>query len=272
MKDDTEHETQKPSAKKAVRLSDRDLKILRHVAKFRMTTQDALHARFFAGQQRDAVKSTLRRLCGRGSAGYFLKSEPLDARRVYYRLTTRATNLLGIAEDVARPLGIQSRIRRYAILWLMCIDDSAVRNPFNLRQFPEHFSVVADRLPRSHFYIEELPGDKTQLGFAVVDTGRHRQRVFRNTFSTMKRFLERGWLDDFIAARCFELSVLTLTDTARDAIDLQLGKYLHRTLAEPLLRLGVGQDAPLPFTIRVHVVPGLLDVIPDGICQERMTR
>ncbi|NLX54253.1 MAG: hypothetical protein GXY58_03985, partial [Planctomycetaceae bacterium] len=223
------------------------------------------------GQQRDAVKSTLRRLCGRGSAGYFLKSEPLDARRVYYRLTTRATNLLGIADDVARPLGIQARIRRYAILWLMCIDDSAVRNPFNLRQFPEHFSVVADRLPRSHFYIEELPGDKTQLGFAVVDTGRHRQRVFRNTFTTMKRFLERGWLDDFIAARCFELSVLTLTDTARDAIDLQLGKYLHRTLAEPLLRLGVGQDAPLPFTIRVHVVPGLLEVIPDGICQ-RMTR
>jgi hypothetical protein len=88
----------------------------------------------------------------------------------------------------------------------------------------------------------------------------------------MKRFLERGWLDDFIAARCFELSVLTLTDTARDAINLQLGKYLHRTLAEPLLRLGVSQDAPLPFKIRVHVVSGVLEVIPDGICQERMTR
>ena len=112
------------------------------------------------------------------------------------------------------------------------------------------------------------PGDKTQLGFAVVDTGRHRQRVFRNTFTTMKRFLERGWLDVPIAARCFELSVLTLTDTARDAINLQLAKYLHRRLAEPLLRLGIGQGAPLPFAIRVHVVPGMLDVIPDGSSQK----
>jgi hypothetical protein len=43
-----------------------------------------------------------------------------------------------------------------------------------------------------------------------------------------------------------------LTDTARDAIDLQLGKYLHRTLAEPLLRLGVGQGAPLPFAHGGH--------------------
>jgi hypothetical protein len=73
-----------------------------------------------------------------------------------------------------------------------------------------------------------------------------------NTFTTMKRFLESGWLDVPIAARCFELSVLTLTDTARDAIDLQLGKYLLRTLAEPLLRLGVGQDAPLPFAHGGH--------------------
>ena len=67
------------------------------------------------------------------------------------------------------------------------------------------------------------------------------------------------------------IEVAAAVRAARDAIDLQLGKYLHRTLAEPLLRLGVGQDAPLPFTIRVHVVPGLLEVIPDGICQ-RMTR
>ena len=139
----------KPSAKKRLRIRKRDMQILQHVAKFRMTTQDALHARFFAGQQRDAVKSTLRRLCGAGPQGYFLKAEPLDARRVYYRLTPRATQLLGLADDLARPLGIQARIRRYAILWLMCIDDSAVRVPFNLRDFPDHFPIAADRLPRS---------------------------------------------------------------------------------------------------------------------------
>ena len=268
MNNENEPMPRKPSAKKRLRIRKRDMQILQHVAKFRMTTQDALHARFFAGQQRDAVKSTLRRLCGAGPQGYFLKAEPLDARRVYYRLTPRATQVLGLADDLARPLGIQARIRRYAILWLMCIDDSAVRVPFNLRDFPDHFPIAADRLPRSNFYIEDQPGGATRLGFSVVDTGRHRQRVFRNTATTMKRFLEKGWIDAFITSRCFELSVLTLTDTARDAIESELAQYLRRTLADQLCRFGVGQDTPLPFSIRVHVVPGLLDVIPDGANQE----
>jgi len=180
----------------------------------------------------------------------------------------RATRLLGKTDELARALGIQARIRRYAILWLMCIDDSAVRTPFNLQNFPDLFPVDGDRLPRSHFYIEEQPTSTTRLGFAVVDTGRHRQRVFRNSFTAMNRFLQRGWLDQFITSRCFDLSILTLTDTARNAIELGLAGYLRRTLAEQLLRFGIGNDAPLPISIHVHVVPGLLDVIPDGAIQK----
>ncbi len=38
-----------------------------------------------------------------------------------------------------------------------------------------------------------------------------------------------------------------LTDTARDAIHPQLGKTLHRRMAKPFLRPGIGQGAPLPF-------------------------
>jgi hypothetical protein len=229
-----------------------------------MTTQEALHVGLFAGKERDAVKSTLRRLCGSG----YLKSEPLDARRVYYRLTAQATRLLRASEDLARPLGIQARIRRYALLWLMCIDQSASRVPFNLRDFPDQFIVDGDRLPRSHFYIEEKPGEAARLGFAVVDTGRHRQRVFRNSVNAMTRFLDRGWLDDFIASRSFDLSILTLTETARDAIEFGLTKYLRRGLSDRLLRFGVRESDPLPFSTIIHVVPGLIDVIPDGGSQK----
>jgi hypothetical protein len=267
MKNPAQRENRNQSTRRTIQLSDRDMKILRHVARFRMTTQDALHAQFFVGRKRDAVKSTLRRLCGPGGRGYYLKSEPLDAQRVYYRLTTRATQILGNTEDLARPLGIQARIRRYAILWLMCIDDSAVRIPFNLREFPEHFRVHGDRLPRSHFYVEEQARKKARLGFSIIDTGRHRRRVFRNASTSMRRFLEKGWLDEFISARCFDLSILTLTEASREAIELGAAKHLRRTMAEQLVRFGVGRDTPLPFSIHVRVVPGLLSVIPDGVTQ-----
>lgn len=253
---------------KMLRLSDRDMDILRLTAKFRMVTQDALHARQFAGKQRDAVKSTLRRLCGDGPQGFLLKSEPLDARRVYYRLTTRATRLLGISEDSARPLGLQARIRRYAVLWFMCIDDSAKRHPFKLQDFPEYFPVARHRLPRSHFYLEDHPSEETRLGFSVIDTGRHRQRLFRNAASFLNRFIDRGWLDDFIASRCFELSILTLTEPGRSAIELELPRYLRRTMGPRLEHLGNAHNGPLPFSIRVCVVPGLIDVIPDGVSKK----
>jgi hypothetical protein len=242
--------------------------ILRLTAKFRMVTQDALHARHFILNKRDAVKSTLRRLCGDGPQGFLLKSEPLDARRVYYRLTTRATRLLGVSDDLARPLGLQARIRRYAILWFMCIDDSAERQPFKLQDFPEYFPVARHRLPRSHFYLEELSGEVTRLGFSVIDTGRHRQRLFRSAATSLNRFLDRGWLDDFISSGCFELTVLTLTEPGRKAIELELPRYLRRVLGARLKRLAVAHNVPLPFSIRVCVVPGLINVIPDSVSKK----
>ena len=183
-----------------IRLGERDLKILRHVARFRMTTQKALHVQFFDGKNRDAVKSTLRRLCGprpdvrsgsRPRTGY-LHSEQLDARRVYYRLTDRATKLLGVSKDLARPLGIQARIHRYAILWFVCIDRSGHRVPFSPRDFPDTFPASPGRGPRSDFYIEEQSNGETRLGLIIVDSGRHRIRVFRNAADAMDRFLTRS--------------------------------------------------------------------------------
>jgi hypothetical protein len=255
-----------------IQLGDRDLKILRHVARFRMTTQQAVHVKFFAGKHRDAVKSTLRRLCGphldlssksRPRTGY-LQSEQLDARRVYYRLTDRATKLLGVSKDLARPMGIQARIHRYAILWFLCIDRSGTRVPLNPRDFPDSFPACPDRLSRSDFYIEDKKKGETRLGLIIVDSGRHRIRVFRNTANALDRVLSRGWLDDFIASRCFDLTVLTLTKTARRGIELGLQDYLRRVLDAQLSRFSTRPDETLPFSIRIRVVPGLIDVVPDA--------
>jgi hypothetical protein len=117
---------------------------------------------------------------------------------------------------------------------------------------------------RSDFYIEDKKKAGTRLGLIIVDNGRHRIRVFRKAASTLERVLSRGWLDDFIASRCFDLTVLTLTKTARQGIELGLQDYLGRVLDAPLSRFSTRPDETLPFSIRVRVVPGLIDVIPDA--------
>lgn len=252
-----------------IRLGPRDRAILRHVARFRMTTIDALHRTFFAGKRRDAVKSTVRRLCGRARRDGYLHAEPLDARRVYYRLTSRATNLLGLGKDHARPLGLQARIRRYAVLWLLCIEESADRVPMTPRDFPEQFGVAGHRLPRAHFYIEERHGGETRLGYAVVDHGRHPRRIYRNVARTLQRFLRHGWLDEFIAAGAFDVAVLTVSEPKRRSLQRGLEPYLRKVLEPDLSRFGFRRGDPLPLMLSVRVVPGLLEILPDPIDDRR---
>lgn len=270
----TEAQKQKKTRRrprKRIRITERDMNILRHVARFRMTTPEALHAQFFRDKDRDAVKSTLRRLCGparnppHGYARY-LCSEHLDTQRVYYRLTVRATRLLGVPKDLARPLGLQARIRRYATLWFLCVEPSAARVPMNLHDHADTFPVDGERLSRAHFYIEERKDGATRIGFIVVDHGRHRLRVLRNAATAMRRFLSRGWLDEYIAARCFDLTILTLTETARQGIELGLEDYLRRVLSDDISRFNTAASKPLPFSLQTFVVPGLIDLIPGAPC------
>jgi hypothetical protein len=82
----------------------------------------------------------------------------------------------------------------------------------------------------------------------------------------MRRFLSRGWLDEYIAAGCFDLTVLTLTETAQQGIELGLDDYLRRVLSDDIARFSTGTTQSLPFSLQTFVVPGLIDLIPDAQC------
>ena len=87
-----------PNAK--IKLGERDLKILRFVGRFRLSTLDILWKRFFPGQARDAAKSTVRRLLGRGPTYRYLRPQSLDGVRVAYRLTRRGCREIGDRKSV----------------------------------------------------------------------------------------------------------------------------------------------------------------------------
>ncbi len=280
--------------------------ILSHTAQsLGATTIGALQRQpFFAGKTRAAVKSAVRRLCGT-SKRYrqpprryrYLAPEPLDERRVIYRLTPRATRLLGVSDYLAKPLGLQARIRRYALIWFLCIegtvdnpqgvwdaerdtddrcptDESAAssiapcrRVPFSPRDFPAQFDVARHHAPRKNFYVEQAAEGRTRIGFIVLDHGRDPRRVYRNASQSLLRFVQRGWLDDFLTAGCFDLTVLTVSEGKRAELELGLDKQLRAVLTSPLRRLGRRPGDPLPFRVRVLVVPGLADLIPGSQTQ-----
>ena len=225
-----------------------------------MTTIDAVHVQFFPNNGRDAAKSTIRRLKGSPPRYRFLQPEPLDARRVYYRLTASGARLIGAPKDVVQPLGVQALVQRYALLWFICIERPHERTVFNPRKFPEQFPIQQRRLPRQRFYIETDGDDRSRLGCVLVDHRSDDRRLVRKAGQLLQRFLCRHWFDDFIKAGAFELTVLTATEAKRQSLKRALSRRLPGFIQSHLTPLGVTGPDPLP--VHVTLVPGLADILP----------
>ena len=245
---------------KAIQVTDRDRRILQHVARQRMTTVEAVQALFFPDNKRDAAKSTLRRLYGSPPEYRFLHPEPLDARRVYYRLTPPGAKLIGAAKEAAQPLGVQARVERYALLWFFCIDRPQQRSIFDPRKFPDQFPIHGERLPRKAFYLDEDDAGDVRLGYVLVDHRSDGRRLVRKAGQMLQRFLRRGWFDDFVKACAFELTVLTATEEKRATLLRALDRKLPGFLQPHRDSLGVTAVDALP--VQVKVVPGLIDLLP----------
>lgn len=244
-----------------LRLSKRDQRILRHVAKYGLTTPDILHGAYFPGRKRGAVISTLRRLYGTPPTYRLLRPWPLFDKRKYYQLTRKGAELIGASVELARRFGIEARARRYALLWYMHEQGLGKRALFNPRDFPEQFAIGGERLPRKNFFIEET-AEGPKLGFIVIHLGGEAQRTARKCTATMTRLLRADWFEDYFAARRFVLTILTITEGTRKAIHASLHPYITRVLVPAASRFASGSSGELPFDIRVVVVPDLVHLVP----------
>ncbi len=247
-----------------ITLSDRDLKLLAHIGKFGISTFEVIHFQFFKGKHRDAVKSTLRRLCGRGPTYRYLRPVPLYGSRVAYQLTPRGANAVAVSPSLTRPLGIQSRVQRLAVLnFIHDLKSEYKRRLFTNAKLREFFPMSGHRLPRQRFYIEERPqGDF--LGFIVVDHGGHERRIVRKAVSFVERFVKRGWFDDYLRSGQFVLTVLTLNEFKGRSIGFGL-KRLFRKVEEvrtALAALHKPFPGGWPLPVEIVVVPGVINILP----------
>ena len=252
-----------------VTLSERDLKILAHVGKFGVSLFEVIHQLFFKGKQRDAVKSNMRRLCGRGPTYRFLRPIPLYGSRVAYQLTYRGANALGVSPSRARPLGIQSRVEHLAVLrFIHDLKNENKRRFVTNAKLREYFPMGGHRLPRQRFFIEERPtGD--YLGFIVVDHGGHERRIVRKAVDFLQRFLRHGWFDEYLLSGRFVLTILTLTDYKGRAIAYGLKKMLRLILGKPLAAMHKPFPGNWPLPVDIVVVTGLINLVPGKTASPR---
>ncbi len=233
-----------------VRLGERDRKILRFVARYRLATLDILWATFFPGQGRDAAKSTVRRLLGKGPTFRHLRPQSLDGKRVAYRLTRRGCGEVGVSEKLARPLGPRAKVERLAVLaFLQAAPDR--RKPITGQKLRDFLDLgPGERLPKATFYLEEADS-RTLLGVLFVDCGGHPRGIATRTARKVSRYLDEHWFDDEIRAKRFVVTILT----GRKTKVTSLSKYVTAVIDTDLewaARTLLG-DAPLSDFLRIHV-------------------
>ncbi|TWU64519.1 hypothetical protein V7x_00630 [Crateriforma conspicua] len=201
---------------KRIRLQHRDHAILRHIARYRMTTAETLHEMFFAGKGADAVTSTLRRL---READYVCSSDLAPPRRCYYRLTARATRAIGVAPSLSRPLGEQALPIRYAVL-RHC--SKSKRQFLTADEFCSEFSeCVATGLPNEPYCLHD-DGESPGLVFLLVDLGADVGRIVRKCRKALGERKRILGFRDLIEGKAFSVNVLTARDEKRVALQTAL--------------------------------------------------
>lgn len=169
-----------------IRLEERDLAILEHVFRYRMTVVDALvKLDFFDEKTPHAAKNVLRRL----RHGGYLNSAPLFGTRRYYYPTPAAAHAIGQTEAIARPLPEQTKIDAFGML-IYCCCRLPQQEKLTLGEFQDGFSDLFRQGERPNYYIDTADETK-RLGFIRVDRG---------GFGRWDRLINR--CRDDIAKRC----------------------------------------------------------------------
>jgi len=88
---------------------------------------DAIHKLFFHGKEVDAVKSTLRRL-GKKQMGLIKSERILGSSKVYYRLTSKGADSLGMKSYEPKRLSDYQLPQAYSMLWFTSFASSNVNN------------------------------------------------------------------------------------------------------------------------------------------------
>lgn len=221
------------------RLMDRDYEIFEHVMRYRMTTREVLHRRFFADSEVNAVTKVTSRLTDHG----FLNRYELFPNRSYFTLAPKSASFLGISPRKTRDLGPMAKAVEFGVLSFCCLTDQ-FRERLTVSELAQrHPDLLLSGVDNSHYYLDR-DGDITRLAYMRVDLGGSIDHILRKCRSDL-------------AARMSHPAFSALIHNDRFAIALVTAREVkaHR-LRDATTSLN---DWPVKF--RIETVPELVELV-----------
>lgn len=162
------------------------MRVLAHVRRYRITTQQAVQRLFYPEGDDEAVKARIHRLRRAG----LITSSPLTHRMNYYQLAPRAAAaVFGELAEKQRPPGVQSIADLYTILSFCCLGPQHFER-YTTQEFEQAFpDLVSAGLP-SRFYYRDANPDRERIGFLLPAINTDYRRVLRKCRHIFRRRYE----------------------------------------------------------------------------------
>ena len=218
------------------RLPDRGRRIVDHVGRYHLTTNEVVHALFFRNEQRNAVTKVTARLCRLE----YLRRFPFHHPRIYFTLGVRGAAILGLPENRTLPLGPQSLPTEYGVLAFAALGRTCHKRLIR-GELVERYPGLKQPFLEQPYCLDQ-PGDTLEL--IRVDLGGKPDHVARKCQTDLNARASVEPFAELISRRRFRLVVVTCTaekaTAIRDALGNRLwpdGLLIHLAVVPDLLLL-----------------------------------
>ena len=218
--------------------------IISHVRRYGLTTPAASVAAGIRGMTSvDIAQNRLDALVRRGD----LRHEPLTRSALCYVSSRVVASRLGqeSVSEYQRPLSIQEKLRRYAMLQFCSMGD-AKRSKLTAEEMSERFSEMYRDGQPLNYYVDNT-GTTPRLGFLRVDVcGRGRwDRIVAKVSDDLRRHLQFPLVRKLLNEDAFEVTVVTALSTKAKGIESALSE----------------KKDVLPVPIRCVAMPEFVNII-----------
>ena len=238
------------------KLSETNLSILAHIARYRLTTAAILSATNLIGEADDGEAAALRALAQLTEKGW-LQGGALcptsDSSQACFQLTEKAAERLGHSPEFAMPLKPEARVEAFAIAKFCATTNG--RTLFTKQEFTERFPKLWYPGQPVRYYIEPPVNGPARLAFIKVDkdgAGRWdrlidscvrflRQRTETKSAAT-KYHAQIKSFEKLVADGRFQFTVLTALPDKKRAIELELERRRAADEPSPPLEVHVVEE------------------------------
>ncbi len=201
------------SRSRGARLQDRDFAILEHIMRYRVSTRDILHRKFFADSEPNAATKVTSRLV----ETKYLTRYPLVATQSYYTLGVQGAKVFGLPITRLGALGPQSLYTQLGIL-SYCHTPNATRQRLRVAELQEkHPGLLAKGVDSSQYAVDSTT-TPTVLIHVRVDGGGPADHVMRKLKEDLKIRQQIALCRALIEKQRFGLAVVTYTDAKKQQI------------------------------------------------------